>query len=295
MTAARAWLLTAFIAAAAASACAASNAPTPAPGARPGGAPAADSAAAESVPQAQPERKLTYSADVELRARDPWAVAEAARRIPADLGGDMLTMIQSGEADSRSARLTMRVPAPRFEEALERLRKLDAEFVGSTIDTKDVTEQFVDLKARLSSKQREETQYQAVLSQARTVEDTLKVTQALAKVRTEIEQLQGQLNSLTGRIDYSRISVDITNVADITTASSWQPARTAAEALVALVSLLKSLGDLVIWAVIVGWVPALIVLAFIRLRSLYRRRFGRRGPPPPAPAGSTPAAPDASA
>lgn len=276
-----------LLAALVAVACSADEAPSAVAPGRPGsGAPDAV-ANVEAVPQAQPERKLTYSADVDLRARDPWGIAEEARRIPADLGGDLLSMVQSGEGDSRSARLTMRVPAAKFEETLARLRKLDAEFVGSTVDTKDVTEQFVDLKARLASKQREETQYQALLSQARTVEDTLKVTQALARVRTEIEQLQGQLSALTGRIDYSRISVDITNVADITTASSWQPARTAAEALVALVSLLKGLGDLVIWAVIVGWLPALLIFLFVRARAMYRRRFGRSAPPP-APPASTP-------
>lgn len=249
---------------------------------RPGVAPRAPSAGdvAEGVPQAQPERKLTYSASVELRAKDPWAVAEQARRIPADLGGDLLSMVQSGEGDSRSARLTMRVPADRFDEALARLRKLDAEVTSSSVDTKDVTDQFVDLKARLASKQREEQQYLTLLAQARTVDDTLKVSQALARTRTEIEQLQGQLNALTGRIDYSRISVEITNVADITTASAWQPARTAAQALVALVSLLKFLGDAVIWLIIVGWVPVLVIFAFVRLRSLYLRRFP---PKPPAP------------
>lgn len=253
----------------------------------PGAAPPGEAAQDRPAPQAQPERKLTYSADVELRAKDPWAVAEQAKRIPADLGGDLLTMVQSGEGDSRSARLSMRVPADKFDEALARLRKLDAEVTSSSVDTKDVTDQFVDLKARLASKQREEQQYLTLLSQARTVDDTLKVTQALAKVRTEIEQLQGQLNSLTGRIDYSRIAVEITNVADITTASAWQPARTAAEALVALVSLLKFVGDLAIWLILVGWVPALLAWAAIRLGDLYRRRAARMSPPsPPVPPAS---------
>jgi hypothetical protein len=253
------------------------------PGAAPGAPPAGD--VAEGVPQAQPERKLTYSASVELRAKDPWAVAEQAKRIPGDLGGDLLGVTQSGEGDSRSARLSMRVPAAKFDEALERLRKLDAEVTSSSVDTKDVTDQFVDLKARLASKQREEQQYLSLLSQARTVDDTLKVSQALARARTEIEQLQGQLNQLSSRIDYSRITVEITNVADITTASAWQPARTAAQALVSLVTLLKFLGDAVIWLIIVGWLPALIVAALVYLRRLYLRRF------PPKPVAVSPDAP----
>jgi hypothetical protein len=260
------------------------------PGGQPPGAPG-DAAQEAGTPQAQPERKLTYSADLELRAKDPWDVAEQARRIPGELGGDVLSVVQSGQGDSRSARLAMRVPAAKFDDALARLRKLDVETVSSRVDTKDVTDQFVDLKARLVSKQREEQQYLSLLSQSRSVDDTLKVSQALARVRTEIEQLQGQLDQLSGRIDYSRISVTINNVADITTASAWQPARTAAQALVALVSLLKFLGDLVIWLVIVGWVPTLLVLAFLRVRSVYRLRFGRSSPPPqPSP----PAVPGAS-
>ncbi len=261
-----------------------------APSGRPGAAPAApgDIAEGQVLPQAQAERKLTYSADVELRAKDPWAVAEQARAIPRELGGDLLSMVQSGESDDRSARLSMRVPAAKFEDALARLRKLDAEVTASSVDTKDVTDQFVDLNARLASKQREEQQYLTLLSQSKTVDDTLKVSQALARVRTEIEQIQGQLKALTGRIDYSRISVTINNVADITTASAWQPARTAAQALVALVSLLKFVGDLVIWLVIVGWLPALLIAAFVYLRRAYRRRFPPRTPSATAPTSAAP-------
>jgi uncharacterized coiled-coil protein SlyX len=267
-------------------ACSAAEPSGVAPTGRPGTAPAApgDIAEGQALPQAQPERKLTYGADVELRAKDPWAVAEQARRIPGELGGDLLSMVQSGESDSRSARLSMRVPAAKFEDALARLRKLDAEVTASSVETKDVTDQFVDLNARLVSKQREEQQYLTLLSQSKTVDETLKVSQALARVRTEIEQIQGQLKALTGRIDYSRISVTINNVADITTASAWQPARTAARALVTLVSLLKVLGDLVIWLVIVGWLPAVLLAAVAYARRLYLRRFPPRTPlVPPAP------------
>lgn len=255
--------------------------PAPAPAAREGGG-----QAVEGVPQVASDRKLVYTANVVLRARDPWAVAEDTRAIAAALGGDVLNLQQTGEGDRRSARVTLRVPADRFEDALARVRALEAEVASSSVDTKDVTEQFVDLSARLSSKQREEQQYLSLLSQARSVDDTLKVSQALAAARTEIERLTGQLNLLRGRIDYSTISLTIDNIADFTTQSAWQPLRTVALAFAALVALLKAFGDLVIWVLIVGWVPAVLVLAFRFLRDRYDRRFGRRPVPAQPPPGA---------
>lgn len=252
----------------------------PAPAAREGGGDAAVAA-----PQAAPDRKLVYTANVVLRARDPWAVAEDARAIAADLKGDVLNLRQTGAGDNRSAHVTLRVPADRFEDALARVRALKAEVASSSVDTKDVTEQFVDLSARLTSKQREEQQYLSLLSNARSVDDTLKVSQALAAARTEIERLTGQLNALRGRIDYSTITLTIDNTADFTTQSAWQPLRTVALAFATLVSALKALGDLVIWLLIVGWLPAVLLLGLRFLREWYDRRFGRR----PAPAGPPPA------
>lgn len=279
------WLAALAVSALAVAACS-TGGPTgsggaPAPAAREGGG-----GAVEGVPQAASDRKLVYTANVVLRARDPWAVADDTRAIAAALKGDILNLQVTGEGNSRSARVTLRVPADRFEDALARVRALDAEVASSSVDTKDVTEQFVDLSARLSSKQREEQQYLLLLSNARSVDDTLKVSQALAAARTEIERLTGQLNLLRGRIDYSTISLTIDNIADFTTQSAWQPLRTVALAFAALVSLLKALGDLVIWLLIVGWVPAVLLLGLRFLREWYDRRFGRR----PAPAGPPPAA-----
>lgn len=277
------WLATLAALAIATAACSAATAPSggagaPAPVARDGGGDAA-------APQAAPDRKLVYTANVVLRARDPWAVAEEARAIAADLKGDVLNLQQTGAGDNRSARVTLRVPADRFEDALARVRALKAEVASSSVDTKDVTEQFVDLSARLTSKQREEQQYLSLLSNARSVDDTLKVSQALAAARTEIERLTGQLNALRGRIDYSTITLTIDNTADFTTQSAWQPLRTVALAFATLVSALKALGDLVIWLLIVGWLPAVLLLGLRFLREWYDRRFGRR----PAPAGPPPA------
>ena len=261
------------------------NVPAPAGG----GAAAPAGAAQPAVVPAAPSRQLVLTASVTLRAKDPWAVSDLARSVATDLKGDVLSLQRSGAEEKRSARLVMRVPADRFDAALERIGKLDAELVASATEAKDVSDQFVDLTARLVSKQREEQQYLSVLTQARAVDDILKIDQALARVRTEIEQLQGTLNGLTARVDFSTITVAIESVADFTTTSTWAPLRTAALAFVTLVGLLKLLGDTVIWILIVGWLPALLLAGFVYTRSWYRRRFPRASAP--APVSSAPPGP----
>ena len=73
--------------------------------------------------------------------------------------------------------------------------------------SEDVTEQFIDLEARLRSALREEQSLLSLLERADTVSNILTIERELARVRSEIERLQGQLNYLSRRVDLATISV----------------------------------------------------------------------------------------
>src|SRR5207245_653555 len=141
------------------------------------------------------DRNLILMANISMRSKDPWATSDRAQAITIGLGGDVLNLNQSGKGDNRSATLTMRVPASRFSDALRQLKELDGEVVTSNVAGQDVTDQFVDLQARLAAKQVEEQRYLALLARATTVDEILKVDAALGVVRTQVEQLTGQINS----------------------------------------------------------------------------------------------------
>src|SRR5262249_42575168 len=149
------------------------------------------------VPQAfDTDRALILTASVSMRAKDAWTVSDQVQRIALGLGGDVLSLAQSGSTDTRSATLQIRVPHGRFSDALRQIRDIgDVEVVSSNIDGKDVTDQFVDLQARLKAKQDEEQRYLALLARADKIDDILKIDAVLAQVRTQIEQLTGQVNS----------------------------------------------------------------------------------------------------
>jgi hypothetical protein len=271
------------------SACAASQSATTSATAGPAGfgvapvpAPAADTAKREAsggatTPQngiptlAAAGRDLILTANLTFRSQDPWATADKVRAISAGLGGDLLALSQTGTGEQKSALVTIRVPSSRFDDALAQLKQLDGEVVTSNVDAKDVTDQFVDIQARLGAKKAEEQQYLALLARANTVDEILKVQSALANTRVQIEQLQGQVNSLKTRIDYSTITMSITPIVTVpgTQIGTWDPARTFAQAVAALTALFRVAGDVAIWLLVFIWLPLLaliLVLAATRLR-----------------------------
>lgn len=238
-----------------------------------GGAPQGGDTAANGVPVPQvfdPTRAVILTASIAMKASDPWATAEKAQAVAIDLGGDVIGLNESGGKDDRVASLTLRVPSQQFTEALRRLRALDADVTSSTVNGQDVSDQFVDLKARLAAKQAEEQRYDALLGRAATIDEILKIDSALSSVRTQIEQLQGQVNSITSRTQFSTITVAIAPaVAPVVTppAPAWDPAKTAALAFATLATILRGFADLAIWMLVFAWIPLLaLAIALVLTR-----------------------------
>src|SRR2546426_4933813 len=247
-------------------------------GGMPAPAPAVDAAAgyggntASAPKQARPpvvvsgDRTLTPTAKIDMRSKDPWATSARAQAIATGLGGDVLNLSQTGTADTRSASLTIRVPSSRFGDALQQLKSLEGEIQTSGVTAQDVTDQFVDLQARLTAKQAEEQRYIAILNRANTIDEILKVDASLGSVRTQIEQLTAQINSIKQRTDFSTISMSISTLSALpgdTTTKAWDPAKTVGRALAALGAMMQVFADAVIWLVVFGWLPLLAFAAVI--------------------------------
>ena len=167
------------------------------------------------------------------------------------------------------------MPSSRFDDALAQLKKLDGEVVSSNVDAKDVTDQFVDVQARLVALKAQEQQYLTLLARANSVDEILKVQGVLVSTRTQIEQLQGQVNSLKTRIDFSTITMSIAPIATVPSQplGTWDPSRTFAQATTALAALFRVFGDIAIWLVVFVWIPIFalaVVLAATRVRRTVR-------------------------
>lgn len=150
------------------------------------------------------KRIVVYSANLNIVVMDIDRSIDAAMAMTKELGGYMQSRHES--------RLVVRIPAAKFEQALARFEELGT-VDGRQIEAQDVTEEFVDLDARLKAAQAVRERLLAVLADARKVEDTLAVEKELGRVNAEIDGLKAKLDVLRGRVAMSTVSLFFKRVA----------------------------------------------------------------------------------
>jgi hypothetical protein len=196
------------------------------------------------------------------------------------------------DGDRLTATVTLRVPADNatYEATLERLRSLADRVVDEQSQAQDVTEQYVDLDARLRTLKASEETMLGLLSKAQKIDDILQIQRELTNVRTQIEQIQGRKQLLERQADLATITLTIRE-AGAFSRPGWSPGQTVEEAVRALGSSLRGLAVLAIWLAIFSPIWGgilLIVYVLIRVVARLARRSSR---PRSAPTAVPPAAP----
>ena len=167
--------------------------------------------------QAEPakpiERKIIRNAELQLESDKP---DEAQRKIGeiANQFGGFVVESQKRSSDLSAVEtdtitLTIRVPAEKFETALSEIRKTASRVIVETVKGQDVTEEFIDIEARLKAKKALEQQFIEIMKRSNSVEDALNVQRELANVRGEIEQIEGRKRFLENQASLSTINITI--------------------------------------------------------------------------------------
>ncbi len=110
-------------------------------------------------------------------------------------------------SDRIEQRMTLRIPADRFDAFLADIEKGVVRFDSKSITATDVTEEFIDVSQRLKVKKATEERYIALLAKAASVRDVLETEKYISEVRSEIESLEGRLKYLQNRIGLSTLTI----------------------------------------------------------------------------------------
>lgn len=109
--------------------------------------------------------------------------------------------------DRTEKRLSIRIPSDQLDPLVEKIHTHALRIENITIRSEDVTEQYIDVEARLKTKKALENRYTELLNLARNVDEILQLERELANVRGEIESMQGRLNYLKDRVDLSTLTI----------------------------------------------------------------------------------------
>ncbi len=217
-------------------------------------------------------RKLIREAWLTLLVQDVPKVAQQVRQVAEEFDGYVAESSQNRKPDgSWSAILTLRVPSENYHKALSRLQQL-----GQVDDLReqvqDVTEEFVDLEARLRNLKRSEQHLLELLKRTGKVGELLQVERELSLRRQEIERLEGRLSYLTHQVGFSTFHVTLNEFRPRPVPeTAFSVPKVFADAFRTVVIVLRVVLVVAVWILVFGiiWVP-LSVIAWFTARKLRR-------------------------
>ena len=149
------------------------------------------------------------TADLELEVeKGDFRDAVEAAMAAAERNGGFVVDTSVDDVKLGLGSVTMRVPADRFGRALAELQDL-GKVERETVSGQDVTQEFIDLEARLRNFEAQERVLLNLMSEAQTVADTIRVQNELSGIQLQIERLKGRLRYLENQTALSTIHVRI--------------------------------------------------------------------------------------
>lgn len=249
---------------------------------------AADQAQSPVVPT---DRKIIRNGELTIELDNPDNAQRRITTIAESLGGFVVTSeSQQTESHGQQSHLNVtvivRVPSEKFAAAIDQIRGLGsgAHILHEKISGQDVTEEYIDLEARIRTKKALEAQFMEIMKRAQKISDALEVQSQLAEVRGEIERLEGRRRFLENQSSLSTITIHLQTPAPLVATSTpgfWHNIReafgdgltTAAEIILGFIRLAFVLVPVLLFIVLPVW----LVWRFA-LRRMVREWFRKSAP-----------------
>jgi hypothetical protein len=229
-------------------------------------------------------RKVIRRAELSMEVGDVARAHERAVVVTERSGGYLAASSRSSENQTIASRewsaLSLKVPSQKLTAVLAELRGLAAGAVSEQVSSDDVTDEVLDVEARLRNQRRLEEQLLELSKTATNVEGALRVHQELSNARGEIERLEGRRKFLERQTSFATIELRLSALPEPKVATdtiSANLSRAYGDALdvgsAIMIGGIRLLGVMVPVALLIG-APAL--LGVLALRKLWRWRASRR-------------------
>lgn len=159
-------------------------------------------------PSPKDEQKIIKTARLAFETKDVEATHKKILQLASQYKG-LVQSDNSGKDYNRILKyLTVRIPTENFQQFIDGISEGVAYFDQRDISQQDVSEEFVDLEARLKAKRVLEERYLELLKKANNVKEMLEIESELSNIREEIEAKQGRLQYLQSQVSMSTVNIE---------------------------------------------------------------------------------------
>ncbi|GED13922.1 DUF4349 domain-containing protein [Aneurinibacillus migulanus] len=220
---------------------------------------------------------MVYQAELGLNVKDFATSQKSLTQLVEKMNGYIVeaSSYNQGEGDSLlNGDFRIRIPNTKFNTFLEETEKLALKVTNRTIQGRDVTEEYIDLEARLASKQVLEKQLLGFMKNAQKTSDLLQIAQDVNKVQTEIEQLKGKMKYLKNQSDFATVTIHMTESKAVLPSLSDNPVSTWDKTKQQFMNSIKFMVDSAsaLFVVIVGTSPLLLFIGAIVAGIIYWKK-----------------------
>jgi len=229
-------------------------------------------------------RKLIYTGSMSLQVKDYEASQKQLRELVAGAGAYILNFSESSSKSEIGGTFTIKVEAGGFISLLDGIETI-SKAKQRNVQGQDVTEEYVDLTARLKAKETVEERLLAFMTKAEKSEDLLAFSKELGAVQEEIERIKGRMRYLDQNVAYSTIEVRLVQPLDTVVKSLEEDESLRTRMLETIVRsfnvLVKLLENVLI--IVIAILPFLVPIALIAwLVIWWLRRHNKASKPMPA-------------
>ena len=154
------------------------------------------------------EQKIIKTGNLRFQTNDLETTYEQIKRAVKKEKAFIQNDSQGKEYASIYRRITVRIPSENFDPFIKDISSGVDYFDNKEISSQDVTEEYIDIDARLKAKKKLENRYLELLAKANKMSEMLAIEAQLSAIREEIEAKEGQLRYMQNQISLSTITIE---------------------------------------------------------------------------------------
>lgn len=145
--------------------------------------------------------RLTFETD-DLNKTRSWVAVLIKKH-----GGSVSSEREDNYSERLGQNIAVRVPVKSFDKLVQDISEGVTRLESKDISSQDVTEEFIDVEARLKTKKALEARYIDLLKQAKNVTEVVSIEKQIGDLRGEIESIEGRLKYLQNQVAYSILDI----------------------------------------------------------------------------------------